>query len=671
MAKQSLRTKFIFIMGLLVTVPIVLLTAISLFNTVNEGKKSANEVNEAQAGLVRESIGIIRSKNLESLKALATSPVVIEYLDGTRIESKDEEALLKNILTVNRNLDEGRATGNSIAISDATGMQRLRTSGKNVDVSERDYFKEPMSGASEYSSDLIISKSTGTAIITFSVPVYDKMGQNIIGIVQRNYDVSELQEMLASEVTQDKQEIVIVDRTGTVIAHSARSVNVEDPEKQDQNEFYTDSRGDKTSGNYVAPFMGDTWIISWEKVPGCDWIVASCRVQEVALANVYITAAAQLGIGVIMIVISIIIAIFVANSITKPLGAVNVSLAAMTEGRFERINKYLNRKDELGQIIRNTNEVMDKLTAIVGDIRSGANSVSGSSDELADTAEQMSRNAEDVSNAVQEIATGATQQADEIQGATEHIREIEDAVSNVQASTDELTEMAGRMQNASKDSVKSLQNLRKSSEEMNDAIDGISAKVSATSDAVGRINGMVDTISNIASQTNLLALNASIEAARAGDAGRGFAVVAEEIGKLATDSNNSAEHIKEEMDELLRQSQEAVNMADDVQKTNRQQQEVINDTFNSVNSMIGDIEETVKGVRIIADNAENCVAAKDKVVDVMGSLSAISEENAAACEETGASMEELSATVTTLAGSARSMHDVSTNLNDEVGFFKI
>ena len=671
MAKQSLRTKFIFIMGLLVTVPIVLLTAISLFNTVNEGKKSANEVNEAQAGLVRESIGIIRSKNLESLKALATSPVVIEYLDGTRIESKDEEALLKNILTVNRNLDEGRSTGNSIAISDATGMQRLRTSGKNVDVSERDYFKEPMSGASEYSSDLIISKSTGTAIITFSVPVYDKMGQNIIGIVQRNYDVSELQEMLASEVTQDKQEIVIVDRTGTVIAHSARSVNVEDPEKQDQNEFYTDSRGDKTSGNYVAPFMGDTWIISWEKIPGCDWIVASCRVQEVALANVYITAAAQLGIGVIMIVISIIIAIFVANSITKPLGAVNVSLAAMTEGRFERINKYLNRKDELGQIIRNTNEVMDKLTAIVGDIRSGANSVSGSSDELADTAEQMSRNAEDVSNAVQEIATGATQQADEIQGATEHIREIEDAVSNVQASTDELTEMAGRMQNASKDSVKSLQNLRKSSEEMNDAIDGISAKVSATSDAVGRINGMVDTISNIASQTNLLALNASIEAARAGDAGRGFAVVAEEIGKLATDSNNSAEHIKEEMDELLRQSQEAVNMADDVQKTNRQQQEVINDTFNSVNSMIGDIEETVKGVRIIADNAENCVAAKDKVVDAMGSLSAISEENAAACEETGASMEELSATVTTLAGSARSMHDVSTNLNDEVGFFKI
>lgn len=671
MAKQSLRTKFIFIMGLLVTIPIVLLTAISLFNTVNEGKKSANEVNEAQAGLVRESIGIIRSKNLESLKALATSPVVIEYLDGTRIESKDEEALLKNILTVNRNLDEGRATGNSIAISDATGMQRLRTSGKNVDVSERDYFKEPMSGASEYSSDLIISKSTGTAIITFSVPVYDKMGQNIIGIVQRNYDVSELQEMLASEVTQDKQEIVIVDRTGTVIAHSARSVNVEDPEKQDQNEFYTDSRGDKTSGNYVAPFMGDTWIISWEKVPGCDWIVASCRVQEVALANVYITAAAQLGIGVIMIVISIIIAIFVANSITKPLGAVNVSLAAMTEGRFEHINKYLNRKDELGQIIRNTNEVMDKLTAIVGDIRSGANSVSGSSDELADTAEQMSRNAEDVSNAVQEIATGATQQADEIQGATEHIREIEDAVSNVQASTDELTEMAGRMQNASKDSVKSLQNLRKSSEEMNDAIDGISAKVSATSDAVGRINGMVDTISNIASQTNLLALNASIEAARAGDAGKGFAVVAEEIGKLATDSNNSAEHIKEEMDELLRQSQEAVNMADDVQKTNRQQQEVINDTFNSVNSMIGDIEETVKGVRIIADNAENCVAAKDKVVDAMGSLSAISEENAAACEETGASMEELSATVTTLAGSARSMHDVSANLNDEVGFFKI
>ena len=664
---SGIKGKLILLMAGLVIVPVIVLTVISAIISLNQGKSSADEVNEAQASLVSQMLEVTYKSNIEALRSFASSPETIAYLEGEPGDEAVEKDLLDQMLVIDQNM----ADGNCTALTGADGMQRLRTIGKTVDVKEREYFQRPMAGDPYYVSDMIISKSTGTAITTFSVPVYNMDRSKIIGIVQRNYDCGVLHDMLASEVTQDRQEIVIVDRTGTVVAHSLREVNVEDPEMQDQNPFYTESRGEKTSGNYISEFMGDTWIIAWEKIPSSEWIVASCRVQEVALQSVYQTVIAQVILGVIFIILGIVIAYLFSRTLTNPISAIGSSLAELSEGRFKAVNGFAARKDEMGEITRSTNGVIDKLKEIVGGITGGAKEVDSAAGELSAMSDKISEHSESVSVAIQEIAAGATQQAEEIQSATQNMSRIEDAVSRVKQSTTDLTTIAGRMQEASVNSADSLKELRESSSEMNGAINGISEKITATSDAVDRINGMVDDISTIASQTNLLALNASIEAARAGDAGRGFAVVAEEIGKLASDSNESANRIRSEMDTLLKESQAAVGMAGNVQATNEKQQTVLDATFDSVNMMIEDIQETTREVGEISKNADACVDAKNVVMEAMTSLSAISEENAASTQETGASMEELSSTVVKLSQSAQSLTDVSANLSEEISFFSL
>ncbi|MCR5655619.1 MAG: methyl-accepting chemotaxis protein [Lachnospiraceae bacterium] len=661
---KSVKTRLILIMTGLVTIPALLLTIASLVISSNQGTDNAYEVNTAQAELVQEQIELIYAKNLASLKQFAASHLTVAYLEGNYTDADIEEKLLNQMLAI----DADMADGNNTALSGADGEQRIRTTGKLVNVAEREYFTAPMSGAEYYISDLVVSKSTGTAIFTMSVPVIGTDGKPI-GIVQRNYDCGALHDMLADDVTQDRQEIVVVDRTGTVVAHSAREINIEEPEMQDGNPFYTESRGDVLRGDYVSEFMGDTWIISWDKFEDSGWVVASCRVKEVALAGVYRTILIQIVLGIIFIGVGIFVGVLFANSITKPLKAVGASLSGLANGSFKKVVGYDARADEFGQIATHTNDVVDKLQGIVGEISQGAGDVHSSSESLATMSERISSNTESVSRAVQEIAQGATQQAEEIQHATQNIEKIEEAVANVQASTMELTDIAGRMQEVSAESASSLVELKESSETMDHAINGISEKISATSDAVGRINGMVEAISSIASQTNLLSLNASIEAARAGEAGRGFAVVAEEIGKLALDSNESAEMIRSEMDALLGESQAAVTMAENVQKTNVKQREVIETTFSSVNKMIEDIDITTKGVQKIALNAEACVEAKDVVVEAMSSLSAISEENAASSQETGASMAELSETVSGLSENAQSLRQVSEFLAADMEFF--
>ncbi|MBQ4232951.1 MAG: methyl-accepting chemotaxis protein [Lachnospiraceae bacterium] len=663
---RSIKTRLIFMVVAMLMVSIIVLTVISAVNTVKQGVGNANEVNEAQAAIVEERVSAIIEMNLEALNVFAYSPSTIAYLDGTGKTDANATSIVEQL----KKIDENMADGNSTALSGADGMQVLRSVGDCVDVSDRQYYKDAMEGK-EAISDMVVSKTTGKCISTIAVPVYDASHSKVIGMVQRNYDLSVLHELLASEVTQKKQEIVMVDTTGTVVAHSARENNPDDPESQAENPFYTDSRGDKTEGNYVAPFMGDTWIISWVKIPKCEWIVASCRVQEVALASVYKTVAFQVIIGVIFIIAGIVVMVIYSKSITDPLKEIETSLTYLSAGAFKEIPAYTNRTDELGHIIKSTNNVIGTLRDIVANIKNGADAVSDASDNLADMSERISVTATDVATAVNEIAGGATQQAEEINNATANIMDIERAVGSVQNSTVDLTAITDRMQVASKESAKSLSELKSSSENMNRAINSISEKISATSQAVGSINDKVAAITDIAAQTNLLALNASIEAARAGDAGRGFAVVAEEIGKLAADSSQSADMIRAEMEVLLQQSKSAVTMAEDVQKTNEEQQKVIGETFASVNTMIEDIGDSVESVNSIAKNADACAGAKDVVVDVMSSLSSISEENAAGSEETGASMDELSNTVASLASSADSLREVSADLTEGISFFKM
>ncbi len=663
-AKDSIRTRLILVMGALVAVPLVLTILFSTLSTIKQGEQNIITMNDIQVESVERDLADTLDVNMTAIQTVAASSSTVQLL-----EDPEDEALAAGVLAQIQQVDANIGDGNAIAVSGADGMQLVKSKGDPVDVSEREYFQKAMAGET-YISDMQISKSNGSLIATLSAPVYSSDGSEVIGIVQRNYNLSVLHELVANDVVEDRQEILIVDRTGMVIAHSAREMTAEAPEDQSANPFYTDSRGDQTLGDYEAKFEGETWMVSWEKEPNSGWVVASCRLRSVTMAGTMRVAIILIILGVVCLVAAILIALLFARSITQPIVSINDSLSRLSNGHFHRIDKFENRKDEFGQMVKATNTLIDKLSAIVSNIKQSASSVNSSSEALAETTGQISQTADDVSNAVQDIASGATQQAEEIQNATTNTNQISDNIQNVTNNSSTLEVSANSMNEESKESAAQLDKLKVSSEEMGHAVDEIYERIGATSKAVENINSKVDAISSIASQTNLLALNASIEAARAGEAGRGFAVVAEEIGQLADDSAKSASEIKEQMDVLLQESQDAVKKAEEVKKATEEQRVILDSSVQSIDGLINQIGQTMQGIQSITQSADACNDSKLVVVDAMDSLSAISEENAASTEETSASMQELSATVATLSAAADDLKSVSNNLLQQVEFFK-
>lgn len=82
-------------------------------------------------------------------------------------------------------------------------------------------------------------------------------------------------------------------------------------------------------------------------------------------------------------------------------------------------------------------------------------------------------------------------------------------------------------------------------------LEDLSVESTKVSDVIHKAHSILDFVQQIATQSNLLGLNAAIEAARAGEAGRGFSVVADEIRKMADNSKEAVDGIKELLGVIL------------------------------------------------------------------------------------------------------------------------
>lgn len=213
--------------------------------------------------------------------------------------------------------------------------------------------------------------------------------------------------------------------------------------------------------------------------------------------------------------VALVIALWTTGSVTGPLRDAAQLIMSVAQGDLTHKIDVTSR-DEMGTILVALNDMSDRLSSLVYDVRTSALAVGSTAREVSSGNDDLSQRTQSQAASLQETAASMEQ----ITSTVEHNAENAAQANQLAAGAHRLAATGGAV--------------------VSEAI----TAMRAINESSAKIEDIIGVIDAIAFQTNLLALNAAVEAARAGEQGRGFAVVASEVRSLAQRSANAAKEIK-------------------------------------------------------------------------------------------------------------------------------
>ncbi|MGM3176120.1 methyl-accepting chemotaxis protein [Dickeya lacustris] len=321
------------------------------------------------------------------------------------------------------------------------------------------------------------------------------------------------------------------------------------------------------------------------------------------------------GLIVVALLVAGTLSTIIISYVRRSLNALRQTLISVSENLDLTLRADASKNDEIGQTSSAFNQLIQRFSDVLSDVRSASESVSTAAGEIAAANEDLSARTEEQASSLAQTAASMH----EISST------IESNVDNT-AQTNRLSQQASHTVEHGNESVQKM----------------ISAmqEIANGSEKVADITNLIE---GIAFQTNILALNAAVEAARAGEHGRGFAVVASEVRNLSQRSSSAAKEIKTLIDSAISAVQRGTVQADDVR-------EAIGNVKNVIQSVSGLVNE----VSLASEEQSRGISQINVAINQMES---VTQQNAAMVEQASSA--------------ADSLNDQATRLRQSVEIFKL
>jgi len=575
------------------------------------------------------------------------SQQISEYLSSIKMELSlfgEAETIRSGDLKEIGKYLAGKANINSnrfdeVFYSDKNG-NAISSTGYNVDITQREYFKSIISGKSEYEvTNAIYSKSSGKPAMIMVVAVKD-INNNLKGLIGVTIPLESFSEITENIQLSDNGYSYIVDGTGIIVAHPDESIvmklNLVDAEAAGYigtNSIIEKMRkGEKGYGvvnnpdgsvfsNFFIPINGTS---NWS----LGVAIPNSELNE-STNNIIIKIVMIL---VVILLIMILVSIFIGNRISKPIKELSVKIVEFGKGDLT-VEFPVKGRDETAQMAEILNNMASELRDSMLGIKSSSESIYSSSEELEILSEHSNKSSLELVERSGIVDNNVQNTSASIEEVTSSVEEVAASAQNVSKVSQELSENSNQTAIDAKHGEEAMIEMVDMIKEADNQTSGTAKMIQVLAEQARSVQEIVDSISSIAEQTNLLALNAAIEAARAGEAGKGFAVVADEIRKLAEESKDSAGNIEKILKDIGVKS-EGANKAASL-------------TSESVIKVNAKANETLEQFRRILKSVEG-------ISNMVENLAGSAEEQSASAEEMAAAMDQ----------SAKSTYEVSEQVQE-------